>query len=85
MSPDVPLYFAYPPHMAYQKFLSENLVHPSVMRSDLEHIHPYDVEEMDVTWQMVVAVFWAKNFVKKTGRNNLERSRKRVLVLARKI
>ncbi|KAM0044014.1 putative transcription factor interactor and regulator CCHC(Zn) family [Helianthus debilis subsp. tardiflorus] len=36
---------------------------------DLDQIHPEDVEEMDITWQMAMAAFRAKNFVRKTGRN----------------
>ncbi|KAJ0513456.1 putative transcription factor interactor and regulator CCHC(Zn) family [Helianthus annuus] len=36
---------------------------------DLDQIHPDDVEEMDFTWQMAMAAFRAKNFVRKTGRN----------------
>lgn len=45
----------------YKEFVGGNLVHPSVMTSDPEHIHLDDVEEMDVTWQMVMVVFKAKN------------------------
>ncbi|MFS7912099.1 putative transcription factor interactor and regulator CCHC(Zn) family [Helianthus anomalus] len=36
---------------------------------DLNQMHREDVEEMDITWQMVMATFMAKSFVKKTGRN----------------
>ncbi|KAJ0474172.1 putative transcription factor interactor and regulator CCHC(Zn) family [Helianthus annuus] len=36
---------------------------------DLDQIHPEDVEEMDITWQMAMVAFRAKNFVRKTGRN----------------
>ncbi|KAK1411677.1 hypothetical protein QVD17_38235 [Tagetes erecta] len=54
--------------------MEENLIHPSVMISDLDQIYPDDVEEMDVTWQMAMAVFRAKNFIKKTGRNTWDKS-----------
>ncbi|KAJ0542188.1 putative transcription factor interactor and regulator CCHC(Zn) family [Helianthus annuus] len=36
---------------------------------DLDQIHPDDLEEMDITWQMAMAAFRAKNFVRRTGRN----------------
>ncbi|MFS8009210.1 putative transcription factor interactor and regulator CCHC(Zn) family [Helianthus anomalus] len=36
---------------------------------DLEQMHPEDVEEMDITWQMVMAAFRAKHFVRKTRRD----------------
>ncbi|KAL7607895.1 hypothetical protein Lser_V15G14224 [Lactuca serriola] len=38
--------------------------------ADLDPIHPEDVEEMDITWQIAMAVFRAKQFAKKTGKNN---------------
>ncbi|MFS7967019.1 putative transcription factor interactor and regulator CCHC(Zn) family [Helianthus anomalus] len=37
--------------------------------AELLEVHPDDVEEMDITWQMAMAVFRARNFMKKTGRN----------------
>ncbi|KAJ0610908.1 putative transcription factor interactor and regulator CCHC(Zn) family [Helianthus annuus] len=42
---------------------------PKFSMGDLDQIHPEDVEEMDITWQMAMAAFRAKNFVRKTGRN----------------
>ena len=36
----------------------------------LDQIHPEDLEEMDITWQIAMAVFRAKQFSKKTGKNN---------------
>ncbi|KAJ0592468.1 hypothetical protein HanHA300_Chr03g0085441 [Helianthus annuus] len=42
---------------------------PRFSMDDLDQIHPEDIEEMDITWQMAMASFRAKNFVRKTGRN----------------
>ncbi|KAL7603983.1 hypothetical protein Lser_V15G19898 [Lactuca serriola] len=44
---------------------------PQLSFPDLDQIHPEDVEEMDITWQIAVAVFRAKQFAKKIGKNNL--------------
>ena len=38
--------------------------------ADLDQIHPEDVEEMDITWQMAMSVFRGKQLSKKTGKNN---------------
>ncbi|XP_052622759.1 uncharacterized protein LOC111896584 [Lactuca sativa] len=43
---------------------------PQLSFADLDQIHPKDVEEMDITWQIAMAVFRAKQFAKKTGKNN---------------
>ena len=37
---------------------------------NLDQIHPEDVEEMDITWQIAMAMFRAKQFAKKTSMNN---------------
>ncbi|KAJ0448317.1 hypothetical protein HanLR1_Chr17g0673931 [Helianthus annuus] len=50
-------------------FASGNLGPPKFSMDDLDQIHPEDVEEMDITWQMAMAAFRAKNFVRKTGKN----------------
>nr|GEX86990.1 hypothetical protein [Tanacetum cinerariifolium] len=42
---------------------SSQLVH-----KDLEQIHPYDMEEMDLRWQMAMLTMKARMFLKKTGR-----------------
>ena len=36
--------------------------------ANLDQIHPEDVEEMDITWQIAMAVFRAKQFAKKLER-----------------
>ncbi|GKD47576.1 hypothetical protein Tco_1276552, partial [Tanacetum coccineum] len=35
---------------------------------DLQQIHPNDIEEMDLRWQMVMLTMRAKSFLKNTGR-----------------
>ncbi|KAF5758754.1 putative transcription factor interactor and regulator CCHC(Zn) family [Helianthus annuus] len=41
--------------------------------AELLEVHPDDVEEMDITWQMAMAVFRARNFVKKTGKGTWDK------------
>nr|GEY54580.1 ribonuclease H-like domain-containing protein [Tanacetum cinerariifolium] len=36
--------------------------------ADLEQIHPYDIEEMDLRWQMALLTMRARRFLKKTRR-----------------
>ncbi|KAJ0491860.1 putative transcription factor interactor and regulator CCHC(Zn) family [Helianthus annuus] len=50
-------------------FATGKLGLPKFSMDDLDQIHPEDVEEMDITWQMAMAAFRAKNFVRKTGKN----------------
>ena len=42
---------------------------PPVLMSELDQIHPDDVEEMDISWAIGMAVFRAKKFTQRTGRN----------------
>ena len=42
---------------------------PPVMLSELDQIHPDDVEEMDISWHIGMAVFRAKKFTQRTGKN----------------
>ena len=42
---------------------------PPLMPGDLDQIHPEDVEEMDISWQIAMAVFRAKKFYQRTGKN----------------
>ena len=53
----------------YNAFVPGEL-YPQLSFADLDQIHPEDVEEMDITWQMAMVVFRAKQFLKKTGKNN---------------
>ncbi|KAM0018096.1 putative transcription factor interactor and regulator CCHC(Zn) family [Helianthus debilis subsp. tardiflorus] len=50
-------------------FVAGKLDPPRFSVDDLDQIHPEDVEEIDITWQMAIAAFREKNFVRKTGRN----------------
>ena len=43
---------------------------PQISFADLDQIHPEGVEEMDITWKIAMAVFRAKQFANKTGKNN---------------
>ena len=53
----------------YNAFLAGELP-PQLSFADLDQIHPKDVEEKDITRQITMAVFRAKQFAKKTGNNN---------------
>nr|GEW93709.1 hypothetical protein [Tanacetum cinerariifolium] len=41
---------------------------PQLIHEDLEQIHPDDMEEMDLRWQMAMLTMRARRFLKKTGR-----------------
>nr|GEV22227.1 ribonuclease H-like domain-containing protein [Tanacetum cinerariifolium] len=41
---------------------------PRLVHEDLEQIHPYDMEEMDLRWQMAMLNMRSRRFLKKTGR-----------------
>ncbi|GJS78690.1 ribonuclease H-like domain-containing protein [Tanacetum coccineum] len=41
---------------------------PQLAHEDLQQIHPNDIEEMDLRWQMVMLTMRAKRFLKNTGR-----------------
>ena len=43
---------------------------PPVMMGELDQIHPDDVEEMDISWHIAMAVFRAKKFTQCIGKNN---------------
>ena len=53
----------------YNAFMAGELS-PQLSFADLDQIHPKDIKEMDITWQMAMAVFRAKQFSKKTIKNN---------------
>ncbi|XP_076920193.1 uncharacterized protein LOC143581254 [Bidens hawaiensis] len=53
----------------YHAFLAGDLVQP-MAATEFDQIHPDDVEEMDISWQIAMVVFRAKKFTKRTGRNN---------------
>nr|GEX66674.1 hypothetical protein [Tanacetum cinerariifolium] len=41
---------------------------PQLVHKDLEQIHPDDMEEMDLRWQMAMLTMRARRILKKTGR-----------------
>ncbi|KAJ0743680.1 putative transcription factor interactor and regulator CCHC(Zn) family [Helianthus annuus] len=50
-------------------FVAGKIDPPKGCGDDLHQIHPDDVEEMDITWQMAMAAFRATRFMKRTGKN----------------
>ncbi|KAJ0485716.1 putative transcription factor interactor and regulator CCHC(Zn) family [Helianthus annuus] len=50
-------------------FVAGKIDPPKWCGDDLHQIHPDDVEEMDITWQMAMAAFRATRFMKRTGKN----------------
>ncbi|KAI3729290.1 hypothetical protein L6452_17943 [Arctium lappa] len=47
----------------------------SLINDDLEQLHPDDLEEMDIKWQMAMLSMRVKKFIKRTGRNNFSQRR----------
>ncbi|GJR59813.1 putative ribonuclease H-like domain-containing protein [Tanacetum coccineum] len=43
--------------------------HPQLAHEDLQQIHPDDIEEMDLRWQMALLTMRARRFLKNTRRN----------------
>nr|GEZ93077.1 hypothetical protein [Tanacetum cinerariifolium] len=41
---------------------------PQLLHEDLEQIHPYDMEVIDLRWQMAMLTMRARRFLKRTGR-----------------
>nr|GEV81446.1 putative ribonuclease H-like domain-containing protein [Tanacetum cinerariifolium] len=49
-------------------FLASQPNSPQLIHEDLEQIHPDDIEEIDLRWQMAMLIMRARRFLKKTGR-----------------
>ncbi|GJU13602.1 ribonuclease H-like domain-containing protein [Tanacetum coccineum] len=49
-------------------FFSIQLNNPQLINEDLQQLHPDDLEEMDLRWQMVMLTIRARRFLKNTGR-----------------
>nr|GFB69626.1 hypothetical protein [Tanacetum cinerariifolium] len=49
-------------------FLASQSNSSKLINKDLEQIHPDDIEEMDLKWQMAMLTMRAKRFLKNTGR-----------------
>ncbi|GKD43818.1 ribonuclease H-like domain-containing protein, partial [Tanacetum coccineum] len=52
----------------YCAFLSSQPNNPQLAHEDLQQIHPDDLEEMDLRWQMAMLTMRARRFLKNTGR-----------------
>ncbi|MFS7953821.1 putative transcription factor interactor and regulator CCHC(Zn) family [Helianthus anomalus] len=52
----------------YHAFITRKMAN-KIASTEQHEVHPDDIEETDITWQMAMAVFRAKKFVKRTGRN----------------
>ncbi|GJS51588.1 ribonuclease H-like domain-containing protein [Tanacetum coccineum] len=50
-------------------FFSSQLNNPQLANEDLQQLHPDDLEEIDLRWQMVMLTMRARRFLKNTGRN----------------
>ncbi|GJY23468.1 putative ribonuclease H-like domain-containing protein [Tanacetum coccineum] len=42
--------------------------HSTTHTQDLEQLHPYDLEEMDLQWEMAMLTIRARRFIKRTGK-----------------
>ncbi|KAI3745792.1 hypothetical protein L6452_08201 [Arctium lappa] len=58
----------------FEAFLSSH-GNSSLINDDLEQLHPDDLEEMDIKWQMAMLYMRVKKFIKRTGRNNFSQRR----------
>ncbi|MFS7938761.1 putative transcription factor interactor and regulator CCHC(Zn) family [Helianthus anomalus] len=56
----------------YHAFITGKLAGKQIAINELQEVHPDDIEEMDITWQMAMAVFRAKKVFKRTDRNKWE-------------
>ncbi|GJT06459.1 ribonuclease H-like domain-containing protein [Tanacetum coccineum] len=52
-------------------FLASQPNSPQLVHEDLQQIHPDDIEEMDLRWQMTMLTMRARRFLKNTGRSLL--------------
>ncbi|GJX13288.1 hypothetical protein Tco_0205046 [Tanacetum coccineum] len=48
-------------------FLASQPNNPQLAHEDLQQIHPYDFEEIDLRWQMAMLTMRARRFLKNTG------------------
>ncbi|GKA88188.1 ribonuclease H-like domain-containing protein, partial [Tanacetum coccineum] len=49
-------------------FLASQPNSPQLAQEDLEQLHPDDLEEMDLQWEMAMLTIRARRFIKRTGR-----------------
>ena len=58
-----------PKYFLFESFIA-NHAGATLTNEDLEQIHPCDLEEMDLKWQMAMLTMRVKRFISRTGRNN---------------
>ncbi|KAI3769509.1 hypothetical protein L6452_00615 [Arctium lappa] len=58
----------------FEAFLSSH-GNSSLINDDLEQLHPNDLEEVDIKWQIAMLSMRVKKFIKRTGRNNFSQRR----------
>ncbi|GKB71115.1 ribonuclease H-like domain-containing protein [Tanacetum coccineum] len=49
-------------------FLASQPNSPQLSQEDLEQLHPDDLEEMDLQWEMAILTIRARRFIKRTGK-----------------
>ncbi|GKE42969.1 hypothetical protein Tco_1470253, partial [Tanacetum coccineum] len=49
-------------------FLASQPNSPQLAQEDLEQLHPNDLEEIDLQWEMAMLTFRVRRFIKRTGR-----------------
>ncbi|GKF86509.1 hypothetical protein Tco_0254336, partial [Tanacetum coccineum] len=54
---------------------------PQLVHDDLQQIHPDDMKEMDLRWQMAMLTMRARTFLKNTGRKLTVNGNETILVL----
>ncbi|GJS03491.1 ribonuclease H-like domain-containing protein [Tanacetum coccineum] len=59
-------------------FLASKPNSPQLVTEDLQQIHPDDIEEMDLRWQMAMLTMRARRFLKNTGRRLIVNSNENI-------
>ncbi|KAI3813703.1 hypothetical protein L1987_18434 [Smallanthus sonchifolius] len=57
---------------SYNALLAGKLSPANLVQDDMEQIYPGDLEEMDIKWNMAMAVHRAKKFIMRTRRNSFD-------------
>ncbi|GJT58856.1 putative ribonuclease H-like domain-containing protein [Tanacetum coccineum] len=60
-------------------FLASQPNSPQLVTEDLQQIHPDDIEEMDLRWQMAMLTMRARRFLKNTGRRLIVNSNENII------
>ncbi|KAI3802143.1 hypothetical protein L1987_30270 [Smallanthus sonchifolius] len=54
--------------LAYENFIGGKLTDPETIEEDFNQVDPYDMEDMDIQWNMAMILRRAKRFLNRTGR-----------------